>query len=503
MNKKIVKILFISIITVFSILSIMHIIQYGGDIIKCNGATMFLNQISNLQEKRINAMAFLEFMLITGFLYLLMIKIENDENKENTNSKERILENKENKENNKNNENCKVNIDKNLTKTEIANQKKEIKGLAIFIIIISILAAIILPNNSSDVYYYMASGRLDAKYGMNPYNAVFKDNQAQHMEDNVVATSPSLNTNFLYGSLWATICKVLSAFPVDSAIIILYIYKLANVIIHLLNCYLIYKITKKKRDVLIYAINPLIIFEALINCHNDIYVVFFILLAIYLKKQKKIKLAVASIALGALIKYIPILLLPYIILDEDIKKIDIKKTALYILEAILIFFGISIVVIGNVQGVLTFMQQTEVLANSLYLVLRGASLPVTLIHKVGMVAFIVIYIISILKSNQSKTYVTILTLFLLLVISNFRTWYIMWLFALIPVVDNKDKKYIITLSIVAEISNIIMYRFGESYIYGTYYFITLFSIMIIYALAQKFEIVKKLKGKINEKTFIN
>jgi hypothetical protein len=27
--------------------------------------------------------------------------------------------------------------------------------------------------------------------------------------------------------------------------------------------------------------------------------------------------------------------------------------------------------------------------------------------------------------------------------------------------------------------------------------------MIIYALAQKFEIVKKLKGKINEKTFIN
>lgn len=456
MNKKISKILFICIIATFSILSIMHIAQCGGDIIKCNGASMFLNQVITLNEQQINGIAFIEFMLITVILYLSLIK--NDDNA---------------------------------------------KSLFIFIAIISVLAAVILPNNSSDVYYYMASGRLDAKYNMNPYNDVFKNNQAQHMDDNIVATSPALNTNFLYGALWAMICKALSAFPTNSAIVMLYIYKLANVIIHLINCYLIYKISKKTKDVIIYGLNPLILFEGIINCHNDIYVVFFILLAIYLKKQKKIGLAVGTVALGALIKYIPILILPYIIFDEDIKKIDVKKTIIYAIETIAIFFEISILVIGSVKGVLTFTQQAEVLANSLYLILKMNGIQISLIHKVAMAAFAVIYIISVIKSNKPKTYKNIFILFLLIVISNFRTWYIIWLFALIPILEDKDKNTVIALSIIGEFANVVMYRFGEGYIHGVKYFYSVIITMIIYIVITKFEIIKKLKGKFNEKTSIN
>ena len=120
-----------------------------------------------------------------------------------------------------------------------------------------------------------------------------------------------------------------------------------------------------------------------------------------------------------------------------------------------------------------------------------------------MAAFAVIYIISVIKSNKPKTYKNIFILFLLIVISNFRTWYIIWLFALIPILEDKDKNTVIALSIIGEFANVVMYRFGEGYIHGVKYFYSVIITMIIYIVITKFEIIKKLKGKFNEKTSIN
>ena len=258
------------------------------------------------------------------------------------------------------------------------SEQESFKKIFVFIAIISFIAVLILPNNSTDVFYYMGSGRLDAKYNLNPYENLFCDNQSQHMDDNIVASAPSLKTNFLYGSLWAFICRVMSSIPVNNEITMLLIFKFANFIIHILSCFMIFKMTKSKKMVLLYGLNPLILYEGLINCHNDLFMVFFIISALFFKHEKKTGLAVMSLALGALIKYVPVLLLPYIIFgdkvrikefekiriwfvqkvlkkkdtSEDIKLVPLKQVLLYVVEFISIFFGISILIMGNAKYIL-------------------------------------------------------------------------------------------------------------------------------------------------------
>ena len=69
--------------------------------------------------------------------------------------------------------------------------------------------------------------------------------------------------------------------------ICLFIFKLLNVIIHISNCYLIYKISKKQIFSIIYGLNPFILIECIGNVHNDVLIVFLVLLSIYFLLKKK------------------------------------------------------------------------------------------------------------------------------------------------------------------------------------------------------------------------
>lgn len=448
MIRKISKIFMLCIMLLLFVSSVSYLVRNGGSRF-CTGAANLLYDIKLSQI--MNGLVFVVFFASLTITYLLIVK---------------------------------------------KSEQESLKKIFVFIAIISFIAVLILPNNSTDVFYYMGSGRLDAKYDLNPYENLFCDNQAQHMDDNIVASAPSLKTNFLYGSLWAFICRVMSSIPVNNEITMLLIFKFANFIIHILSCFMIFKMTKSKKMVLLYGLNPLILYEGLINCHNDLFMVFFIISALFFKHEKKTGLAVMSLALGALIKYVPVLLLPYIIFgdkvrikefekiriwfvqkvlkkkdtSEDIKLVPFKQVLLYVVEFISIFFGISILIMGNAKYILTFMQQTTNLMNSMYLALHMGNLPVDTVHKVLMLVFVVVYIISVLKSNKSSVYQNILLLFLIIIISNFRTWYLMWIIALIPVLEKKNIIGTLIICIGAELANFIMFFLGEAYVFGVHYF---------------------------------
>ena len=137
------------------------------------------------------------------------------------------------------------------------------------------------------------------------------------------------------------------------------------------------------------------IFEGIINVHNDIFLILFSLLALLLKKQNKIGLAVLSITLGALIKYIPIILLPYIVNNEKV-----KKQLIYYLEFILVFLSVTFVLTGNISSILTVVDQTGKYANSLYLLLYLKGVKFSMLSKIcfaGKVLFCILYFIQIYK----------------------------------------------------------------------------------------------------------
>lgn len=443
MKKTISKITMIAILLIFAILNLTYIIQVKGKI-QCFGASMILDSIQYKDQARLNLILFLIFILTLIITYLIII--------------------------------CKESKD---------TDEKGIKKTFIFIFIVSIIAGIILPNNSSDVYYYSAVGRLDSKYGINMYEENFSEHQKDYTDDEVVQASPGIEHKFVYGPLWAIICKILGRVDTNSALGTLYLFKILNIIVHLLNCYLIWKISKNKKLVLIYGLNPLMLFEGIINVHNDIYLILFSLFGIYLKKQNKIWLAIISIALGALIKYVPILLLPYIINNEKI-----KKQIIYLAEFALAFLGLTFIFTGSITSILNVMDQTGKYANSLYLQLRLNGLGFDVLSKIalaGKIVFCIAYFIQIFirRKKEGKNYMWLIMLFILLAITNFRTWYIMWLFGIFTELEQRDINKVIAITLIAEFSNYIIYYLGEGYIYGGYYFMMVVLTFALYCTAEK------------------
>ena len=449
----IAKIIMIILISAFGIFNIMYIIKVNGNI-ESFGMSMLCERMVSGEKHGINLLLFLIFIIILTIVYLIIsLKSKKDGN---------------------------------------------IKKAFLFIVLISILSGIILPNNSTDVFYYMGVGRLDAKYDIDIYKNDFNDVQKEHLDDEIVANSPEIKHKFIYGVIWEKICKFVGSIPINSELILLYIFKILNIIVHILNCYLIYKITKSKKLLYLYGLNPLVLFEGIINCHNDIYLILFMLIAIYLKKRDKIGLATLSIAIGSMIKYTPIIILPYILIDKKWKE-KIK----YLVGFALVFLIVNVLLTGDITKILSVLNQTGKYSNSLYLELILMNVPPSIIklsNLVGKIIFVIIFVIAVFnkKCKNAQTYLYLLMLFLLLAITNFKAWYIMWLFGLITELNKKDVEKIIALSLIAEISNFIFYYMGESYGYGGIYFVLLILFYAIYILITNFVSNNKFKN-INKK----
>ena len=163
---------------------------------------------------------------------------------------------------------------------------------------------------------------------------------------------------------------------------------------------------------------------------------------------------------------------------------------MYLLEFVLIFLGITFLQTGNITSILTVLDQTGKYANSLYLTLRLGGVGFDVLSKLtllGKAIFCIVYFIQIFvrRKKEGKNYMYLMMLFILLAITNFRTWYIMWLFGIITELDTKNMWKVIALTIIAEFSNYIIYYLGEGYIFGGYYFLMTVITFALYCVGEK------------------
>src|SRR5258708_916752 len=116
-------------------------------------------------------------------------------------------------------------------------------------------------------------------------------------------------------------------------------FKLIASISYLAMSFLILKITKNPLSAAIFALNPLVIMESLVSGHNDIFMMFFALLSLYLlSKGEKIK---ASIYLffSILVKYATVFLVPVFVYEfwKIVKSKSIHLGTTYFLASISMF----------------------------------------------------------------------------------------------------------------------------------------------------------------------
>lgn len=363
-----------------------------------------------------------------------------------------------------------------------------------FIIIISIICVFSVPFMSSDIYYYLGTGRLASEYNQNPYYTDIKsyveNNQINLENDSVMETGYKnywAKTTVVYGSVWSIICTIVAFFSFGSLNAGILIFKLLNVLIHILNCILLYKMSKKKIFPLIYGLNPFVLVEGIVNVHNDIYMVFFILFALYLVyKKKNLVSGLFSLAMATDIKYVAILLLPLVIIyyyrDRNIKIRFLKCVQYGLLFAVfaMIPYCVYIKDLAVFNGL--FEQQSRYakgLYCYLYVRFPEYSTSVKYIRGTLVYFFIIMYIIiciKLLTNEKIKWYEEIrklfivLLLFLFVMITNFQPWYFVWLSTMLVWQKSCNIKWMTQIQIVTLVANAVFVFYSEAFVYVKEFF---------------------------------
>ena len=436
-SKLLLKILLIITSIIFVIPSIKYIID-NGTIMNFNTYYDFtFNDLTD--NKNISTIIYLILLIISSVIYVLII------------GKNKIFQN--------------------------------IKQLLIYVGVISLIFMVMLPWTSSDIFYYMGVGEIDSVYHQNPYYVIIEDvynENKGNIQDEILeksVTNPWSSTTVVYGPMAQLLFKITTKISFKNVDLCLFMFKIINVLLHILNCYLIYKITKKIKFSIIYGLNPLIFLEFIGNVHHDIVIVTFVLLALYfLLKKKQIVPSVIFLSIATGIKYYPILLLPIVILYyfKDEKKISrrIIKCMKYGILFVVVL-ALQYLIYAKDFSILTAM----LIQNSKYYKTIYAGLafgfekqmPVIEMRRLVLIIFVVAYIkfcFKLLFNKEQKFYKIIrkynwLLILLILSLSNFQQTYYIWLLPTIMWQKGNMIKCIIGLNIASEIGNSIFMFYEE------------------------------------------
>ena len=390
---------------------------------------------------------------------------------------------------------------------------KNIKQLLIYIGIISAIFFVMLPWTSSDIFYYMGVGELDSTYNQNPYYITMKkyyDEKEGNIQDEILEKGVEnvwADTSVIYGPIAQFIFKILTKISFKNIDVCLMIFKIINIIVHMMNCYLIYKISNKLKYAIIYGLNPFMFLEFIANVHNDVIVVCFALISIYfLINKKQILPSIIFLAIATGIKYFTILLLPFIILyhfrDEERLGKRFLKCVEYGIIFLIVFALEYVLYFRDISIMLSMMVQTGKYCKSIYSGLYSFGLTssnlekilnwdlITTINKVGFVLFVLEYIVHVMKIFTSKEIKlehvlrssNLMIILFLLILATFQQWYLVWLFICISWQKEKMKAGIIAVTLASEFANSIYMFKIESWKFDYIFVFIIVLILGIYIL---------------------
>jgi hypothetical protein len=160
--------------------------------------------------------------------------------------------------------------------------------------LLGILYALIPIVTSPDLYSYIAYARIGVIYHLNPLTTI----PTAIRTDAIYHYIPWVDQPSAYGPTWAIItCSlqwVIALFRSDLVLPMVIALRMLGLVMHLVSTLLIWSIsghlqrlyktispTTRLRATLAFAWNPLLLFEACVNAHNDTTLLFLILLAIW------------------------------------------------------------------------------------------------------------------------------------------------------------------------------------------------------------------------------
>src|SRR3990167_10802045 len=178
------------------------------------------------------------------------------------------------------------------------------------------------PFLSSDLFNYL----FDAKIILNYHSSPYTNRPLDFPQDEWLRFMRWTHRYSPYGPLWLALSLIPAAAGFGKFVLNFLIFKIFIALFHLLNAYLIWKILGKINTKMstfgtaFYALNPLFLIEGAANAHNDVVLASFMLASVYFVVAGKTLWSYLLLFSGTLVKYIPILNLPWLIYITSSKK---------------------------------------------------------------------------------------------------------------------------------------------------------------------------------------
>jgi len=207
---------------------------------------------------------------------------------------------------------------------QAASDKLSIKKISLLIGGIAVIGLFSYPAFSHDIFNYIFDARVFAFHHANPYTStalMFPDDTWTRFMNWTHRTYP-------YGPTFLPITVLVYFLGLNKFVLTLFWFKTLAVTAYLGSTYFLYRL-EKSRAAILFALNPLIITEAIITSHLDIIMLFFSLWAYYLLVKNKRLSALVVLAVSIGIKYATVLFLPLFIW----KKIPPEKRLTWLILA--------------------------------------------------------------------------------------------------------------------------------------------------------------------------
>lgn len=191
---------------------------------------------------------------------------------------------------------------------------------------------------SYDIFNYLATAKVLFHYGENPYMVM----PIEFNGDPMLLFTRAANKYALYGPTWIILTGAPFLLSFGSFLLQVILLKIILAAFYIGTLQLMYKLSKSLYVVSFFALNPLVIFEIFVSGHNDIVMMFFVILSLFLVKEDKNVLSLLSFVTSVFVKFASIFILPvflYIWFKRFRKKsFEWDKVWLYSLVGMTIIF---------------------------------------------------------------------------------------------------------------------------------------------------------------------
>lgn len=319
-------------------------------------------------------------------------------------------------------------------KTDFSN--KNIFILITLSLILRIIFISVQPIGSDDYYRYLWDGKVIAN-GINPYKYSADAEELTNLHSEVLPSKVNhANLKTVYPPL-SIIIFYFSYILFGESYIGIKIFLLLFEIITFISLYLILKKLKfPLKNILIYALCPLPIFQFFIDAHVDGFGISLLALSILFYLDKKIDLSLIFTGLSICIKPVGILLLPIYFLNERNLKEKIKVVVIPILTCGI--FYLPFIFTGKVFEALTNFTVNWTFNGFIFDLLNFILNDNQKTRFICGIIFLIIYLLIIFSKQKLLDKIYLSIFFLLIFSPVVHPWYAVWLAVLLPFIPKKS-----------------------------------------------------------------